>query len=163
LGGSDDFMDKVILHSDCNCFYASVECLYRPEIRNKPVVVGGDEEARHGIVLTKNYIAKAYGIKTGEALWQARQKCPDLVIVPPDYHKYIRFSKMAREIYGEYTDLVESFGLDEAWLDCTASAGLFGGGEEIASAISQRMKRELGISVSIGVSWNKIYAKIGSD
>lgn len=156
-------MDRIVLHSDCNCFYASVECLYHPELRDKPVAVGGDEKKRHGIILTKNYIAKKYGIKTGETLWQARLKCPDLVIIPPDFKKYMRFSKMTREIYLEFTNLVEPFGLDEAWLDCTASKDIFGGGMETAEKIRRKIKKELGITVSIGVSWNKIYAKLGSD
>lgn len=156
-------MDRIVLHSDCNCFYASVECLYHPELRDKPVAVGGDEKKRHGIILTKNYIAKKYGIKTGEALWQARLKCPDLVVIPPDFKKYMRFSKMTREIYLEFTNLVEPFGLDEAWLDCTASKEIFGGGKETAEKIRCKIKKELGITVSIGVSWNKIYAKLGSD
>lgn len=156
-------MDRIILHSDCNCFYASVECLYRPELRDKPVAVGGDEKARHGIVLAKNYIAKWYGINTGETLWQARLKCPGLVVIKPDFKKYMRFSKLAREIYLDFTDMVEPFGLDEAWLDCTGSAGILGSGMEAAEKISRRIKKELGITVSIGVSWNKIYAKLGSD
>ncbi|OCN03388.1 DNA polymerase IV [Clostridium sp. W14A] len=155
-------MERVILHSDCNSFYASVECLHRPEIREKPVAVGGDVEQRHGIILTKNQIAKRYHVKTGEALWQAKQKCPDLVIVPPNYELYIRFSQMARRIYRDYTDLVEPFGLDEAWLDVTAdSRGR--DGMAIAEEIRGRMKYELGITVSIGVSYNKIFAKLGSD
>lgn len=156
-------MDRVILHSDCNSFYASVECLHRPEIRNKPVAVGGDVEARHGVILTKNQIAKKYNIKTGEALWQAKQKCPDLVIVPLNFPLYMRFSKMARKIYLDYTDQVEPFGLDEAWLDVTGNAGIHGDGLTIAKEISSRIKFEMGITVSIGVSYNKIFAKLGSD
>jgi len=155
-------MERVILHSDCNSFYASVECLHHPEIRNKPVAVGGDVEQRHGIILAKNDIAKRYNIKTGEALWQAKQKCPELVIVPPDYHKYERFSKMARNIYLDYSDQVEPFGLDECWIDVTGSA-IKGDGMTIAKEISARIKYELGITVSIGVSYNKIFAKLGSD
>jgi DNA polymerase IV len=155
-------MERVILHSDANSFYASVECLYHPEIRDKPVAVGGDVEARHGIILTKNQIAKKYNIKTGEALWQAKQKCPDLVIVPPNFPLYMRFSKMARKIYLDYTDQVEPFGLDEAWLDVTGSA-VKGDGLTIAKEISARIKYEMGITVSIGVSYNKIFAKLGSD
>ncbi|WOC32868.1 MULTISPECIES: DNA polymerase IV [Caproicibacterium] len=155
-------MERVILHSDCNCFYASVECLYHPELRNKPVAVGGDVEHRHGIILTKNYIAKKYGVKTGEALWQAKQKCPDLVILPPNYPRYLRFSQMARKIYLDYTDQVEPFGLDECWLDVTGSSRK-GAGMAIAQEISGRIKAELGITVSIGVSYNKIFAKLGSD
>ncbi len=155
-------MNRVILHSDCNSFYASVECLHHPEIRDKPVAVGGDVEQRHGIILAKNQIAKRYKIQTGEALFKARQKCPELVIVPPDYHKYERFSRMARKIYMDYTDQVEPYGLDECWLDVTGS-GIKGDGTTIAKEISARIKYELGITVSIGVSYNKIFAKLGSD
>ena len=153
-------MDRIILHSDCNSFYASVECLHRPEIRGKPVAVGGDVEQRHGIILAKNEIAKRYQIKTGEALWQARQKCPDLVIVPPRFELYQRFSRLCHEIYLDYTDQVEPFGLDECWLDVTAADA---DGVNIAHEIRERIKFELGITVSIGVSYNKIFAKLGSD
>ncbi len=155
--------DRTILHIDINNCYASIECLHRPEIRDKPVVVGGDEEARHGIVLAKNYVAKKFDIKTGETLWQARQKCRDLVVVPPNYPLYLRFSKLAREIYMDYSNQFEPFGIDEGWLDVTGSVGLFGSGEQIAELIRERIKFELGITVSIGVSWNKIFAKLGSD
>ncbi|HBQ85554.1 MAG TPA: DNA polymerase IV [Syntrophomonas sp.] len=109
-------MERVILHSDLNNFYASVECLYRPDLRDKPVAVGGDQEQRHGIVLAKNYLAKATGIKTGEAIWQARQKCPELVIVPPNFPLYLRYSRLARKIYADYTDQIEPYGLGEAWV-----------------------------------------------
>ena len=155
--------DRVILHSDCNCFYASVEMLHRPECRHVPMAVGGDPEARHGIVLTANYIAKRYGVKTGMALWQARQVCPDIVFVPPRMDLYLRFSRMAHEIYADYTDLLEPYGIDESWLDVTDSCSLKGDGLSIAKEISNRMKSELGITVSIGVSYNKIFAKLGSD
>jgi len=156
-------MDRVILHCDMNSFYASVECLYNPAIRNKPVAVGGSVVKRNGIILAKNDIAKRFGIKTGDALWQAKQKCPNLVIVPPDFKKYIKFSRLAVEIYNSYTNLVEGFGLDECWLDVTGSTHLFGTGEDIAESIRQRIKSELGITCSIGVSFNKIFAKLGSD
>ncbi len=155
-------MDRVILHSDCNSFYASVECLYRPEIRGKPVAVGGEPEHRHGIVLAKNSVAKRYGVRTGEPLWKARERCPALVIVPPNYPLYLRFSDMARRIYLDYTDRVEPFGIDEAWLDVSGSAGPCGG-ERIARQIRRRVRNELGITVSVGVSFNKIFAKLGSD
>ncbi|NLM51008.1 MAG: DNA polymerase IV [Clostridiaceae bacterium] len=156
-------MERVILHSDLNNFYASVECLYNPQLRDKPVAVCGSVEERHGIVLAKNYIAKKYGIITGEAVWQAKQKCPRLVVVSPDMDKYIYFSKMAREIYEDYTDMIEPFGLDECWLDVTGSTHLFGDGKKIADEIRERIKREMGITASIGVSYNKIFAKLGSD
>lgn len=119
-------MERSILHCDANKFYASVECLYNPEIRNKPVVVGGSEETRHGIVLTGNALAKSkYGVKTGMSLVDARTLCPKLVVVPPNYPRYLRFSKMLRQIYSDYTDTVEPFGLDECWLDVTGSGLLF--------------------------------------
>ncbi|MBO5998868.1 MAG: DNA polymerase IV [Lachnospiraceae bacterium] len=156
-------MDRTILHSDCNCFYASVEMLHQPKLWDIPMAVGGDPEARHGIILTANYIAKRRGVKTGMALWQARQVCPEITFVPPRMDLYIKFSRMIREIYSEYTDLVEPFGLDEAWLDTSESCGVKGDGMRIAKEISGRIKKEIGITVSIGVSWNKIYAKLGSD
>lgn len=155
---------RSILHVDCNNFYASVECLYRPEIRDFPVAVAGDPEARHGIILAKNMMAKKLGVTTGEAIWEAKLKAPGLVLVPPDYKKYLRFSRMAREIYGEYTEQVESFGLDECWLDITGSLPmLYKDPVTIAHEIRQRVKEELGITVSVGVSFNKIFAKLGSD
>lgn len=134
-----------------------------PELRDKPLAVCGSQEERHGIVLTANYIAKPRGVKTGQAIWQARQCCPDLVVLPPDMGEYIRISKMAREIYEDYTDQVEPFGLDESWLDVTGSVGLFGSPMAIAKEISDRIKFELGITASLGVSDNKITAKLGSD
>ncbi|MBC5585435.1 DNA polymerase IV [Eggerthella sp. NSJ-70] len=164
--GSPEGVDehRVIFHSDMNAFYASVEQAERPELRGVPLVVGGHEELRHGIVLAKSAGAKAAGVKTGEALWEARAKCPGLVVVPPRYEVYQAYSAMARRIYYQYTDLVEPFGLDEAWLDLTGSLGLAGGdAAQAAAEISGRMKDELGCTVSIGVSWNKIFAKFGSD
>ena len=113
--------ERVILHSDMNCFYASVEMLHHPEFAGMPLAVGGDPEARHGIVLTANYIAKQKGVKTGMALWQAKQICPKIIFVPPRMDLYLRFSKMAREIYSEYTDKIEPYGIDEAWLDVSDS------------------------------------------
>ena len=156
-------MERTILHVDINNCYASIECLHHPELCGKPVAVGGDQEQRHGIILAKNYEAKEYGIKTGEALWQAKQKCPRLIIVKPNYALYLRFSRLAREIYADYTDQIEPFGLDEVWADVTGSMHLYGSGEEIANKIRQRIKYELGITVSVGVSYNKIFAKLGSD
>ena len=156
-------MEPIILHSDMNNFYASVEILYDPALQNKPVVVAGDEEARHGIVLAKNDLAKRFGIHTGQVLWEARQQCPDLVCVPAHYERYLHFSALARDIYISYTDQVEAFGLDECWLDVTGSTGLFGGGIAIADDIRARIRRELGLTVSVGVSYNKVFAKLGSD
>lgn len=150
--------DRVILHSDCNSFYASVELLYRPGLRGYPVSVGGDVEERHGIILASTPEAKRFGVKTGEAIWQAQKKCPELVIIPPNYEKYVSYSKATRQIYLEYTDRVEPFGLDECWLDITGDDGM-----ETAEKIRCRIKSELGITVSVGVSFNKVFAKLGSD
>lgn len=156
-------MERVILHSDINNCYASIECRYRPDLAGLPVAVGGDEAARHGIVLAKNEQAKACGVTTGEPLWQARQKCPGLLVLPPHFDRYVRFSRMVRAIYADYTDRVEPFGLDEAWLDVSGSVGLLGSGRQMAEQIRQRVKRELGITVSVGVCDNKIFAKLASD
>lgn len=156
-------MERHILHCDFNAFYASVEAQRHPELRNKPLAVCGSQEERHAIVLTANYIAKSCGVKTGMAIWQARQCCPDLVVLSPDMGEYIRISKLAREIYEDYTDQVEPFGLDESWLDVTGSVGLYGSPMTIAEEIRKRIKFELGITASIGVSNNKITAKLGSD
>lgn len=150
--------ERVILHSDLNNFYASVECVHTPSIRNSPVVVGGDEEQRHGIVLAKNYIAKRTGICTGETLWQARKKCPGLVVVPPNYPLYLRYAKLARQVYASFTNRIEPFGLDEAWLDVSGDNGVL-----VADEIRSRIKQELGVTVSVGVSYNKIFAKLASD
>lgn len=154
---------RTILHSDINSCYASIEHLHHPQLSGKPIAVGGDPEARHGIVLTADYMAKKRGVKTGMALWQAKQVCPEITFISPRMDLYLRFSRMAHEIYGEYTDLQEPYGIDESWLDVTASASLKGDGYKIAEKISNRMKSELGITVSIGVSFNKIFAKLGSD
>ncbi len=155
--------ERIILHSDLNNFYASVECLYHPEYRGKPLAVLGDPEARHGIVLAKNYEAKSRDVRTGDPKWMAEQKCPGIVFVPPHYELYMKHSRLVRQIYSEYTDQVEPYGLDECWLDVTGSTRLFGSGEEIADKIRKRVKSELGVSVSVGVSFNKIFAKLGSD
>ncbi len=153
---------RVILHSDMNNFYASVECMERPELRGKPVAVCGNVDDRHGIVLAKSQLAKQMGVSTGEAVWQAKQKCRDLIVVPPNFDKYLRFSRLAREIYGRYTDLIEPYGMDECWLDVTGSRGM-GDGVAIAEEIRRTITFELGLTVSIGVSFNKIFAKLGSD
>ncbi|MBC7765525.1 MAG: DNA polymerase IV [Hyphomonadaceae bacterium] len=156
-------MQRIILHCDLNSFYASVECLYRPEIRALPVVVCGNIEKRHGIILAKNEVAKKYKIQTGEPLWQAKQKCPSLVAIEPSMGKYMKFSKAAREIYLRYTGRVEAFGVDECWLDVTDSTRLFGSGEKLAYTIKDTIQQELGITASVGVADNKIFAKLGSD
>lgn len=154
--------DRVILHVDCNSFFASVEASLNPALKNVPMAVCGSVEDRHGIVLAKNELAKKYGIATAETVFSAKRKCRELVICEPHYDLYEEFSKRANAIYAEYTDLVEPFGIDESWLDVTAS-GYLGTGEEIAEKIRQRVKSELGITVSIGVSFNKVFAKLGSD
>ncbi len=156
-------MDRIILHSDMNNFYATVECSRNPSLRGRPVAVAGDPESRHGIVLAKSQEAKKFGVATGEALWQAKKKCPDIVFVPPHYDLYMEYSREAKKLYGEYTDMVESFGLDECWLDVTSSRRLFGDGTAIANDIRDKIKKRLGVTVSIGVSFNKIFAKLGSD
>lgn len=137
--------------------------MLNPKLKGHPVAVCGSTEERHGIVLTKNYEAKKYNIQTGEVTWQAKQKCRDLIVVPPHYDQYIKYSKIAREIYSRYTDLIQPFGMDECWLDVSGSTNLFGSGYEIAKQISETIKFELGLTVSIGVSFNKIFAKLGSD
>lgn len=156
-------MNRVILHSDLNNFYASVECLYNPKIRTHPVAVCGSQSTRHGIVLAKNQIAKKFGVKAGDTIWEARSKCPGLVVVRPNYMQYLRFSMMVRKIYENYTNLIEAFGIDENWLDVTESTRLFGSGEKIADEIRKKIKNELGITASVGVSFNKVFAKLGSD
>ncbi len=156
-------MDRVILHCDCNSFFASVETALNPAYVGVPMAVCGSEEDRHGIVLAKNELAKACGVKTAETIYSARKKCPDLVIAKPHYREYSEYSRRINNIYREYTDLVEPFGIDESWLDVTASGKLFGSGMEIAEIIRNRIKNEIGITVSIGVSFNKVFAKLGSD
>lgn len=157
-------MERQILHIDANSFYASVECAENPEISDKPVAVVGDAEKRHGIVLTANYIAKlGYGIKTAETVYSALKKCPELIMIKSNMPLYMEYSKKMRDIILEYTDMVEGFGCDENFADVTHSARLFGNGEEIAKKISARIKEELKITVSIGVSFNKVFAKLGSD
>lgn len=154
---------RCILHSDLNNFYASVEMLRDPALREVPLAVCGSFEDRHGVVLAKNMPAKEAGVKTGEPFFQARKKCPKLVSVPADFPSYVRVSQAVREIYARYTDRIEPFGIDECWLDVTGSRLLFGSGREIADAIRESVKREIGVTVSVGVSFNKIFAKLGSD
>ena len=154
----------MILHCDCNSFYASCELLSRPELRGVPVAVCGDPAERHGIILAKNEPAKKYGVKTAETIWQAKKKCPDLVLLPPHHDLYAEYSRKVNLIYSDYTDLVEPFGIDESWLDVTHSLHLFGGNAEaLADTLRSRVKRELGLTISVGVSFNKVFAKLGSD
>ena len=154
---------RSILHSDLNGFYASVEMMLNPELQGKAVAVCGSTEERHGIVLAKSELAKQAGIKTGMVNWEARQRCPGLILVPPHYDQYLRYSKLARAIYERYTDLVEPYGMDECWLDVSGSVELFGSGKDIAEQIRRTTKEELGLTVSIGSSYNKVFAKLGSD
>ena len=156
-------MNRVILHCDCNNFFASVETTLNPSLRDVPMAVCGSEEDRHGIVLAKNELAKRYGIKTAETVYSAKKKCPNLVIREPHHGLYYEYSKRVNAIYARYTDMVEPFGIDESWLDVTASRKLFGDGETIANRIREEVKREIGITISVGVSFNKIFAKLGSD
>lgn len=155
--------ERTILHSDMNCFYASVEMMLDPSLRGKPVAVCGSTENRHGIVLAKSELAKKAGVKTGMVNWEVRQLCPGLIMVKPQYDQYLKYSELARNIYQRYTDQVEPYGMDECWLDVTGSRGVCGDGMKIAESIRQEIKEELGLTVSIGVSYNKIFAKLGSD
>jgi len=156
-------VDRVILHCDANKYYASVEILDNPALRPYPVAVCGSQEDRHGIVLTANAIAKSYGIQTGMANWQAKQVCPNLIILHPRYERYLHFSRLMRKIYLEYSDRVEAFGLDENWVDLSNPGVTIEDGERIANAIRNRVREELGLTISVGVSFNKIFAKLGSD
>ena len=155
---------RVIFHIDMNNFYASVECLLNPSLKNYAVAVAGDPNKRTGIILAKNYIAKVYGVKTGEAIWEATQKCPTLICVAPHFEKYEEYSKKAHDIYSKYTDIIEPFGIDECWLDVTDSLKLFNcSAKELAQKIQSEIKEKLGLSVSVGISWSKTLAKLGSD
>ena len=156
-------MARNILHCDMNNFYASVECMLSPELKQYPVAVCGSVEERHGIVLAKNYKAKAFKVATGKAVWQAKQKCPDLVVVPPHYEEYLKYSKLAKAIYCDYTNQVEPYGMDKCWLDISGTKKLFGNPVDVANEIRERIKFELGLTISVGVSFNKIFAKLGSD
>ncbi len=157
-------MERIILHCDLNCFYASVELLSHPDLRDVPMAVCGDPTSRHGIILAKNEPAKRCGVQTAETIWSARKKCPGLVLLPPHHALYREFSQKVNDIYGQYTDLVEPFGIDESWLDVTHTLHLFGGdAQALADTLRERMKRELGLTLSVGVSFNKVFAKLGSD
>ena len=157
-------MDRIILHCDLNSFYASVELLSHPDLRTVPTAVCGDPSSRHGIILAKNEPAKRFGVQTAETIWQAKKKCPDLVLLPPHHRLYREYSRKVNAIYDQYTDLVEPFGIDESWLDVTHTLHLFGGdAAALADALRERMKLELGLTLSVGVSFNKVFAKLGSD
>ena len=157
-------MDRVIFHCDCNSFYASVELLSRPDLRDKPVAVCGDPASRHGIILAKNEPAKKFGVKTAETVWQAKQKCPELVLLPAHHGLYQEYSKKVNAIYERFTDLVEPFGSDESWLDVTGTLHLFGGDPVgMADLIRKTVREELGLTISVGVSFNQVFAKLGSD
>ncbi len=156
-------MERTILHCDCNSYFASVECISRPELKTVPMAVCGDPESRHGIILAKNDLAKRCGVSTAETIWQAKRKCPGLVLVVPHHHLYEEYSEKINTIYGQYTDLVEPFGIDESWLDVTGTLYKFGSGKEIADTLRRRIREELGLTISVGVSFNKIFAKLGSD
>ena len=156
--------ERVILHCDLNSFFASVELLDKPTLRDVPVAVCGDPKSRHGIILAKNEPAKKMGVKTAETLWQARKKCPALVLLPPHHRLYEEYSRRVNKIYDRFTDLVEPFGIDESWLDVTGSLHLFGGdGKALADRIRATIREETGLTVSVGVSFNKVFAKLGSD
>lgn len=155
--------ERIILHSDCNSFYASVEEVLNPELKKYPMAVCGSIENRHGIILAKNQIAKKYNILTAETVVEAKRKCPDLILIEPHHHKYTEYSKIVNQIYYDFTNLVEPFGIDESWLDVSNSRLLFGNGYEIAQRLRHCIRENLGITVSVGVSYNKIFAKLGSD
>ena len=156
-------MDRTILHCDCNSFFASVETLLDPSLADGPTAVCGDPESRHGIILAKNEKAKAFGVQTAETIWQAKRKCPDLRLVAPHRSEYVKFSRKCNELYLQYTDLVDPFGIDESFLDVTGSMHLFGSGEHIADELRRRMRVEVGLTISVGVSFNRAFAKLGSD
>lgn len=159
-----EVLDRYILHCDMNNFYASVECMLDKSLRDKPVAVCGEVGDRHGIVLAKNYLAKAFDIKVGETTWQAKQKCKDLVIVsPPKFHEYEKYSRLAKQVYLRYTDRVEPYGMDECWLDISNNCKDFDDAKNIADEIRKAITFELGLTVSVGVSFNKVFAKLGSD
>ena len=155
--------EPVILHCDMNGFYASVEMLSHPELAGKPMAVSGDPDNRHGIILAKNQLAKERGVVTAETIWKAKQKCPDLQLVPPHMEKYKFYCGKINEIYLRFTDMVEPFSIDESWLDVTASQSLFGNGKQIADTIRETVKKELNMTLSAGVSYNKVLAKMGSE
>lgn len=155
--------NRVILHCDINYCYAQIEEMLYPPLKLIPFAIGGDEKQRHGIVLARNLLAKPFKLRTGEPLRDALKKCPSLYIVPPRMKLYQYYTDKVKDIYREYSDCVESFGLDEAWIDVTHSQNLFGDGYRIAKTIQDRVLAEIGLTISIGISFNKVFAKLGSD
>ena len=155
--------DRIVLHADCNSYFASVESIDHPEWKTVPMAVCGDPESRHGIILAKNEPAKAYHIQTAETIYSAKKKCPDLLLVPAHHEKYKAVCERINAIYESYTDQVERFSIDESLLDVTGSRHLFGSGREIADELRRRVREEIGVTISVGVSFNKTFAKIGSD
>lgn len=156
-------MDRVILHCDCNSYFASVESIGRPELKSVPMAVCGDPDSRHGIILAKNELAKKYGVATAEPIWQAKRKCPNLTLVRASHGKYHEYYVKINRLYAEYTDQVEAFSIDESWLDVTGSARLFGDGKTIADELRRRVREQFDLTISVGVSFNKVFAKLGSD
>lgn len=163
MNPADPALNRTILHCDCNNFYASVELLKYPELRDQPVAVAGDPEGRHGVILAKNMAAKRMGVQTAETIWQAKRKCPGLILLPPHHDEYDRMSRRINAIYLEYTDQVEPFSVDESWLDVTGSRRLFGDGATIADTLRRRIRETLGVTISVGVADNRWWAKLGSD
>ena len=162
LGGGC-IVERIIIHSDMNSCYVSIECSLNPSLKGKPVAVGGSREDRHGIILAKSEEAKKCGVKTGEVIWQAQRKCPGLIIIPPHFDIYVKYSRLASQIYADYSDRIEPMGLDEVWCDLTGYAKNYDEAKAMADEIRRRFKDELGITVSIGISFNKIFAKLCSD
>ncbi len=156
-------MEKLILHCDLNNFFATASLIQRPELKEGPVAVAGDPEKRHGIILAKNMPAKIKGVKTAEPIWKAMQKCPDLIILKPDYPLYVKYSEQVKAIYYRFTGNIEPFGIDEAWLDISEHGKGMAHGTQTAHAIREAVKKETGLTVSIGVSFSKVFAKLGSD
>lgn len=156
--------ERLIFHCDCNNFFASCECLERPELKNVPMAVAGSPEDRVGIVVAKNDLAKKCGVKTTDTVWQAKKKCPEIVFVPPRHRYYKEISDKVNAVYRDYTEFVEPASIDESYLDMTGTLGYYGmAARELADSIRERMKAEVGITISVGVSFNKIFAKMGSD
>ena len=156
--------DRIIFHCDCNNFYASCECLEHPELKDVPLAVAGDPANRTGIVVAKNEIAKRYGVRTTDTVWAARKKCPDIVFVPPHRKLYAEISARVNAVYRQYTDFVEPASIDESYLDMTSAMAAFSlSPADFADHLRAQIRSEIGITISVGVSFNKIFAKLGSD